>query len=89
MVALCLKKLCQSGRDVLIVFDEAHHLGATQTIDRFVKYIPDNFYTLGLTATPTRADGTMAEVYPYFDSESLKVQFILSCLQGRGGWGSV
>ena len=67
-----LKKLCQSGRDVLIVFDEAHHLGATQTIDRFVKYIPDNFYTLGLTATPTRADGTMDEVYPYFDSEESK-----------------
>ncbi|MDP2917803.1 MAG: DEAD/DEAH box helicase family protein [Dehalococcoidia bacterium] len=65
-----LKQLSKSGREVLIVFDEAHHLGAKQTMDRFVRYIPENFYTLGLTATPTRRDGAMDEVYQYFDWEA-------------------
>ena len=56
-----------SKRNVLIVFDEAHHLGAKQTLVRFVEKIPDEFFTLGLTATPDRTDGQMDEVYPKFD----------------------
>lgn len=62
-----LKKLKQCDRDVLIIVDEAHHLGAKSTIDRFVTHIPEDFYTLGLTATPDRRDGTMDKVYQYFD----------------------
>ena len=64
-----LKLLVKSSRDVLIVFDEAHHLGATQTMERFVKHIPDDFYTLGLTATPDRIDGAMDNVYKHFGWE--------------------
>jgi superfamily II DNA or RNA helicase len=67
-----MKQLGKLGRDVFIVFDEAHHLGAKQTMDRFVRYIPKNFYTLGLTATPDRRDGTMDRVYLYFDCETSK-----------------
>lgn len=64
-----LKYLRRSGRNVLIVFDEVHRIGAPKILDRFVRYIPVNFYTLGLSATPDRLDGAMEEVYKYFDTE--------------------
>ncbi|APH13054.1 hypothetical protein ASJ33_07740 [Dehalococcoides mccartyi] len=62
-----LKQLSESCRDNLIVVDEAHHLGAKQTLSRFVSHIPESVYTLGLTATPLRSDGVMDEVYRDFD----------------------
>lgn len=61
-----IRDLDRPGRDVLIVVDEAHHLGADKTFDRLVKHIPRRFCTLGLTATPMRRDGRMERVYRYF-----------------------
>lgn len=65
-----IRQLAKTGRDVLLVADEVHHLGADQTLEKFVKHIPDNFFTLGLSATPDREDGKEKEVYRYFDCET-------------------
>lgn len=61
-----IRDLKLSNRNILVVVDEAHHLGADETVERFVKHIPKEFDTLGLTATPDRRDGAMDEVYNYF-----------------------
>ncbi len=66
-----LKQLNNLHKQVLLVVDEAHHLGGAATLERFVKHIPESYSTLGLTATPDRIDGKMDEVFEYFDySES-------------------
>lgn len=61
-----LERLQRTGPINLIILDEAHHYGARQylhVLEQLNVFAPSGPLVVGVTATPSRADGMLAELF--------------------------